>query len=332
MSTMQDSLPKHPHITIPDELEQAWLWMENAGNGDTTDHGYYLTPVTSEFQVSIVFTPNATLEGWFEPDSPAAARLLPIAELDGSGSIGALWLDDEDQLKVVGLSSEGSAFLLADNVLDFLTLVAIGYDELNEISLALPPESTESVELAEPFRTWLADTFSVDVPEEWHSVGDDDFTAWVNAQLGQETVVPSVDADAEPGTPVAGSVAQLLDLLGRPVDDPAIAETLAQFGVDLAGKPVTRAGGKLRKAGLEVEAEQKVLTTIWITAAAATPPAPLLEPAAPTLEDALASLGEPEWRGDGAANWITGGKALHLTYDDSGLKLVTLMLDWPGKD
>lgn len=60
-----------------------------------------------------------------------AWRLLPLAETDGSGGFAALWFAPSGDSRYVLLGSEGGAPpRLADAPVDFLRLIAIGYDEL----------------------------------------------------------------------------------------------------------------------------------------------------------------------------------------------------------
>lgn len=89
MSKLREVLTVPDAIIIPDELDRAWQWMEDQGWGVQNANGYFLTPYAGDSQLGIVFSDTATLEGWFEPDSEAAAQLLPFAEIAGDGSVGA---------------------------------------------------------------------------------------------------------------------------------------------------------------------------------------------------------------------------------------------------
>ena len=93
----------------------------------------------------------------------------------GSGSEGsmcALWLDDAGETKIVHMGSgSGSTMtcVLTRNGLDFLRLLAIGYDEIcwGE-AFSSPPNSNEDelfVHPNEPFRRWVRERFKTTIPQ-----------------------------------------------------------------------------------------------------------------------------------------------------------------------
>ncbi|MDT0202955.1 hypothetical protein [Nocardioides sp. AE5] len=311
MTRLSDSLPDH--ITLPDELEAAWAWMEAQGWGGTgADGSPFLTPYAGDVQLGVVFA-TGSLAGWFEPDSPAAARLLPIAEITGSGSIGALWVDDDGKTRVVALDSEGSAYVLAETALDFLRLVAIGHAELHEWDLSLEPEDEESVEAHAEFRAWLEQEYAVQVPEVWEAAdSEDDFAQWVAVQRGEVAPEPDPVPEGLPADAVDGDVAVMLGLLGQPDAGTALAELVGMPGA----KPA-----QLRKAGVEFETRRKALDTVWVDPAAYPHPERLIsEPPA----------GEPELVGSGWVRYVVGGRYLHLTCEPGGpITQLTLMVEGP---
>lgn len=182
MSRMQSELSLPQGWTIPHELERAWQWMEDQGFGSELANGYYLTPYAGTRVLGIVFSPNLTLDGWFRDGDPGADQLVPIAEVSGSGSIGALWLPDDGDLRYVVLGGDGVAATLAESTLDFLTLIGIGYVELDYAGGE--PDDEDAVEAVASFRAWVEAEFGIDVPDEWPDEvpGNDDFTAWVAAR------------------------------------------------------------------------------------------------------------------------------------------------------
>jgi hypothetical protein len=141
---------------------------------------------------------------WFGEDLPEdpATRLWPFVQTGGDGSMGALWLDDDRQTRVVHLGSGSGSMLtcvLADNGLDFLRLLAIGYYEIcwNE-DFTHPPQPwhEETSTVNAPYRDWLHSTFGVTIPataveivREPAEMGDpetrDPFCRWVNRLLEQ---------------------------------------------------------------------------------------------------------------------------------------------------
>ena len=186
-------------LAVPDEMIRAWAWMEANGElhqRDDSDGRTFLTPYTGERQLGIVFDSGATLTGWFgdeEVEARVARRVLPFAEISGDGGIGALWLDDDGATRFVALTTDGETFVLADSAVDFLRLVAVGYDELRSWTIGtdvaeLDPEEDdfllECVEALAPFRSWVEQEFGTTVPTAWSQVDPDDngFATWINEQ------------------------------------------------------------------------------------------------------------------------------------------------------
>jgi hypothetical protein len=108
---------------------------------------------------------------WFgDVGKDPAARLWPLAQTGGEGSMVALWLDDERQTRVAHLGSGSGSLLtcvLAENGLDFLRLLAIGYEEIcwNEEFVDPPkPWNEHGDTVNAPYRDWLQSTFCVSIP------------------------------------------------------------------------------------------------------------------------------------------------------------------------
>ena len=135
---------------------------------------------------------------WFGDvaESPSA-RLWPFAQTGGDGSMGAMWLDGDRQTRVVHLGSGSGSLLtcvLADNGLDFLRLLAIGYQEScwsEELTAPPQPWDENGDTVNAPYRDWLHRTFGATVPataleivREPAEMGDpatrDPFCRWVN--------------------------------------------------------------------------------------------------------------------------------------------------------
>jgi hypothetical protein len=108
---------------------------------------------------------------WFgDTAENPAARLWPFARTGGEGSMGAPWLDNDRQTRVVHLGSGSGSLLtcvLADNGLDFLRLLAIGYEEIcwNE-EFAAPPQpwDKDGDTVNAPYRDGLHRTFGTTIP------------------------------------------------------------------------------------------------------------------------------------------------------------------------
>ena len=179
MSRMTDVLTsKLPeNFTIPEPLERAWSWMEQQGWGRGDGNGYVLTPYAGELQRGVVFLADQTLDGWFEPDEPGFERMVPLAEISGDGGVGVAWRDDDGEVRFGGFGAFGP-FLLANNAVDFLRLIAIGHIELNSMLRTLEPEEEESVAAHAEFRAWVSSEFDVEVPATWTQADPDPFAAW----------------------------------------------------------------------------------------------------------------------------------------------------------
>ncbi|MBM7520109.1 hypothetical protein [Nocardioides nitrophenolicus] len=328
-----------PHLPagleVPDELEQAWSWMEEQGWGIDSDHGYFLTPYAGERVLGVVFgVLEEFLEHWLVPGFPVG-RLVPIGTIAGDGSAVALWLDDEGTPRFVGLGSEGESYLLADSAVDFLRLVAIGYRELTDYDLGLPPGDEEPVAALGPFRAWVESTFGVVVPSEWPAVGEDEFTDWVDRASGTP---PSVDLrrlpdDSPAADVVAGDARALLQHLGGPDGAAALRAVAATVGV-VVPRDVTElrwAGAVLRANGLEVAVRRGVVETIFVRVASYPRPTALLDGLDPGVgaEDAVALFGAPEWRGPHGLRYVVDGRYLHLEFGAAGIERLTLMLRAP---
>jgi len=137
---------------------------------------------------------------WFRGASPETnARVTPFARTGGDGSRAALWSDDNGQQRIVHLGSgSGSTLLcvLAEDAVDFLRLLAIGYDEIcwpecfSEAPNARPSGQRILPNLR--FRSWVESTFAVTIPHTGSEIvqrpaemGDkespDPFWRWVRA-------------------------------------------------------------------------------------------------------------------------------------------------------
>lgn len=179
MSRLTDLLtPRLPAgFSIPAPLDRAWSWMEEQGWVVDGPNGYFVTPYSGTRQLGVVFSGQESLAGWFEPDDPGFDQLVPIAQVSGDGSTGAVWIDG-DRARFVVLGSDGETFLLADSAVDFLRLVAIGHRELTSWELEEEPEDDEAVEAHAAFRTWVETELDVEVPSVWAVTDPGRFEEW----------------------------------------------------------------------------------------------------------------------------------------------------------
>lgn len=311
---------------LPDDLERAWVWLEERGHGVETPGGYYLTILDGE-DSEFSFTSSATLEGWLEPSSPGHADLLPIGEADGSGSIIALWRD-RSAVRVVLLGSEGERGILAQDGREFLTLLAIGYDEISDLTLGAEPE--QPIDIAR-FRGWIEETFQVAVPNAWPalSTNNDEFGFWLAEQFGEELSPATPPTSDSPGAQIEGDLVRFLELLGK--DDDRVAAGIVSSMLDInIGDSLLSSAKTLVKAGVEIETTRAGVETIWILVQNYPRPAHLVLGLIenPGREDVLSLMGEPERGGEKWLRYVIGGRYAHFEFADR-LTRITLMVDAP---
>ncbi|MBV1689644.1 hypothetical protein KRR38_18630 [Novosphingobium sp. G106] len=111
------------------------------------------------------------LKYWFGSDNPKIARRLSAFAKTGSeGSLAAFWLADDGSQKIVHMGSgSGStmACVLADDPVDFLRLIAIGYDEIcwgSEFAKMYGEDTEHIIGPNDAFADWVMQTFDVSIP------------------------------------------------------------------------------------------------------------------------------------------------------------------------
>ena len=208
---MAERLP--PTMVLPDEFSALFEWIE--ANGFTMPSGAYpgdrLGPIGSEddvqsgrvtailFRIATSEQARQYGEAWLgKAIANIASRLVRFARTGGDGSHVAFWIDDEGQQHIVHLGSEGLACLIGRTPLDFLRLVAIGYEEISGDCLDEPDEPPRDAGRNVAFRAWLEQRFGVVVPKKASAIlgsipdastmeSNDPFWRWV--QQRQEGAV-----------------------------------------------------------------------------------------------------------------------------------------------
>lgn len=118
-------------------------------------------------------------------------RLVPFARTGGDGSHVALWLDEDGRQWVVHLGSEGFACVVGGTSLDFLRLLAVGYEEISGDCLDGPDKPPGQAGRNATYRAWLTERYRTTIPKTAADIlgeradgsverSDDPFLRWVH--------------------------------------------------------------------------------------------------------------------------------------------------------
>ncbi|MDQ8731068.1 hypothetical protein [Bradyrhizobium sp. LHD-71] len=192
-------------MPLPDEFRELFGWME--ANGLFTPSDAYpgdmlgLLGTNDDLQsdrVTAIFFRVATPEqahgnghDWFGDVVPNIEdRLVLFARTGGDGSHAAFWLDDQGGRQIVHLGSEGLVCLLGHTPLDFLRLMAIGYEEISGDCAGMPHKPPREGGRNAAYRAWLTGRYGVtipetateildEIPEPFAETSNDPFWRWV---------------------------------------------------------------------------------------------------------------------------------------------------------
>ena len=158
-------------IAIPDALAQLCAWHEF--------NGY---PISGGFE--LYADVHNSIELWF--GTPAVVDRFGVFGCGPDGSLFAIWRQDDGRQPIVHMGSEGqNNFVLACNGVDFLRLLAIGYDEIGFEDLSQPPTTAPN----KLFQNWVAQTFAVSIPTIGSEITKaaenthDNFEAWIETKV-----------------------------------------------------------------------------------------------------------------------------------------------------
>lgn len=183
---LEDILPSK--IVIPNEIKLLYKWIEdNHLYWDDTKSGSRIGFLFPYDKLEDSFSDSGRIGGttidfyaedqsmlkyWFGHESEEIkSRLVTFAKSGKDGSLCALWLDDTGKTKIVHMGSGSGSSLccvLTDNGIDFLRLLAIGYDEIcwDEYFDKKPSDITDfRVEPNIKFQDWIKSTFKVEIPQ-----------------------------------------------------------------------------------------------------------------------------------------------------------------------
>ena len=189
LQQLENALPEG--MQIPEELRKFYQWIE--------DNGYYMDAkgvrygwLFPEDKIKESWTDNERIGGTmitFNVDEESyrnelleiqykehleevKRRLLVFARSGADGSECALWLDDEGHTQIVHIGSGSGSMMtciLVKNALDFLRLLAIGYDEICwDEDYPLPANSNKDNAFVYPntqYQEWVQNTFHTTIPK-----------------------------------------------------------------------------------------------------------------------------------------------------------------------
>jgi hypothetical protein len=193
MTKLKDQIEKTllQGMSIPREIELLFSWIEeNRLFVDTTD-GRRIGFLFPEEEMKSSWTDKERLGGtdiefsaagniglkpWFGHDrAEILNRLCVFAKTGYDGSMAAFWIDEQGSQKIVHLGSGSGSTLvciLADKSVDFLRLLAIGYEDIcfSEEQFSSPPNvncTNNDCLYIHPniaYQQWVKNTFSVEIP------------------------------------------------------------------------------------------------------------------------------------------------------------------------
>ncbi len=205
-------------MLVPEELKLLYQWMEDNHlyvdnkKGDRIGFLYpekklkdSWTATGREGGTHIEFSAGGTenLKYWLggEDNEALKSRLCVFAQSGAEGSECALWLDDNNALRIIHMGSGSGSTLscvLADNMVDFIRLLAIGYDEICwDDHFPYPPNENDDGFTVKPntaFQQWVEKTFEVKIPKTALEIvkhpatmddasSEDDFFNWYQQYL-----------------------------------------------------------------------------------------------------------------------------------------------------
>ena len=176
-------------MTIPKELILLYKWIEENNLYVDTKNGYRIGFLFPEKKLKESWNDNEreggttiefgagepeNLKYWFggKDNDEIRQRLCVFAQSGAEGSESALWLNENGDIKIVHMGSGSGSILtcvLADNFVDFLRLLAIGYDEICwDENFPFPPNDNNDDFVVKPnvkFQSWVKETFNVEIPK-----------------------------------------------------------------------------------------------------------------------------------------------------------------------
>jgi len=200
MSTLPEGMK------LPGPLEKLCDWIE-ANNytisKDGSTRGWLFDPKSRDAVSAPIIDFNAdgskNLKHWFGQDSQEIHdRLYIFCKTGQEGSQGGFWLDDDGKQHIVHLGGGSGSIMTCvptDNAVDFLRLLAIGYDEICWGHFKSLPEC--EIPLNSEFQHWVETEFSVSIPQKGEEIvpetseitdaetSSDPFLRWVTKMVDE---------------------------------------------------------------------------------------------------------------------------------------------------
>ncbi|PSU92020.1 SMI1/KNR4 family protein [Photobacterium kishitanii] len=183
---IERSLPEKMYL--PDEIRKLLVWIENTGSVEEYDGKNYGTlPGELNSNTYIEFYSELETKLWWCFDCKEAQideidkRIFIFARTGCDGSVAAFWLDDNGIQRIVHIgSASGSAMIcvLGNDPLDFIKLLAIGYEEIcwGEEEYNNPPNNPEITN--EEYKQWVEESFNTKIPSTGAEIIQDPAVTW----------------------------------------------------------------------------------------------------------------------------------------------------------
>ena len=217
LSQINDTLS--PKMSMPSELAALFRWIDSNGYfvdldagrlgflfpEDKLKAGWTDTERPGGTNIEFAAEGDANLHYWFDDETiDVSDRLCIFAKTGAEGSMAAFWIDDDGKQCIVHMGSGSGSLLccvLAESAIDFLRLIAIGYDELCwDECFSHPPNHANGgsdlfVHPNDEYNNWLTSNFRVTIPNTASEIvvhpaqmGDTDspdrFNRWVEQIVG----------------------------------------------------------------------------------------------------------------------------------------------------
>ncbi len=205
IAQIENNLPTS--IQLPAEIKKLLRWIET--NGSIMEYEDILYGSIHPFGIDCdactkinFYTERHTNDWWcFDVENSQelkiSERLAVFAQTGGDGSVAAFWLDDENKQKIVHIGSGSGSDLmctLAENPIDFIRLIAVGYEEICwQEEFGNIPKSRQGI-IDNPnaqFQKWVENEFHTTIPltaleiiqypsTMWDVNSKDPFCRWIS--------------------------------------------------------------------------------------------------------------------------------------------------------